>query len=783
MALDNFRTIELIWDKANKSVIKTIKTASSDTTGRYFSVKVLDEGQEVDLTGAKLQLYWEHPNFNTNGTDDFTTIDTKGLFKLTFSDEMLTNIGELNAHLVLTLTDGKITSGSFPIKVFKGADNGVVVPTNGNGLVEQIDGKIDKGNVTLNDLTQEVKLAMTGGAVAVVGENAVGTENIKDSAVTLDKVSFSKKGKNLFDKSKATLGFVNNATGAISSSTTYYASDFMPTKPNTQYTRSHYGRLAFYDASKAFISGLEGFSNHTITTPTLTAYTRHTIENQTALDTFQFEEGSVRTAYEPYKEPQIESKYLEDKDIDFTKIPDNSISKEKLDFITTGKNLVDVTKSTKGYYVNQANGSVVINSLYEATDYIPINGGDKLTISNIPTNVIRHAFYTQSFSYISGAVGSPMPLTAPYNASHIRFSYNVGTYPQLEVGDVATTYEPYKEILKGVTVEGIDTGNNTSDFKVNFTMPPKIYGVVGQELNIYFKNIIDQKDTTLDFDVDGSFGKQMTDRFTGVPEQATTTNIGISAYKNYEQVGLGNASLVTTNIATKDVKVLYFGDSTVNAGGVTKRLLDLYSAEPSSLTLLGTRGLDSTNRYEGRGGWSGATYRTPTEIYGATNPFYNPDKSDFDFSYYMNQQSYSGLDHFIIQLGINDTFGMTSDEALQTKIDTILSDFDYIINDVKSYDPNIKVGVTVTIPPNASQDAFGNAYGNGQTQWRYKRNNALWTQRLIAHYKDKDAQGIYLVPMQHNIDTTNNIADAVHPTQAGYDQMGDSVYAYLKNIG
>ena len=191
MALDNFRTIELIWDKANKSIIKTIKTASSDTTGRYFSVKVLDDGQEVDLTGAKLQLYWEHPNFNTTGTDDFTAVDSNGLFQLTFSDEMLANVGELNAHLVLTLSDGKITSDGFPIQVFKGADDGVVVPTNGSGLVKQIDGKIDKGNVTLNDLTQEVKLAMTGGSVAVVGDASVDTDALVDFAVTPPKIAES----------------------------------------------------------------------------------------------------------------------------------------------------------------------------------------------------------------------------------------------------------------------------------------------------------------------------------------------------------------------------------------------------------------------------------------------------------------------------------------------------------------------------------------------------------------------------------------------------------------
>lgn len=166
MVLDNFRTIELIWDKASKSIIKTIKTASSDTTGRYLSVKILDGGQEVTLSGASLQLYWEHPNFNTSGMDIFNVVNNGGLFKMTFSEEMLTNIGELNAYLVLTLPDGKITSDGFPIKVLKGADSGVVVPSNGNTLFKLIDRKIDKGNVGWNDLSEEVRAALTDGDVS-----------------------------------------------------------------------------------------------------------------------------------------------------------------------------------------------------------------------------------------------------------------------------------------------------------------------------------------------------------------------------------------------------------------------------------------------------------------------------------------------------------------------------------------------------------------------------------------------------------------------------------------
>ena len=611
-----------------------------------------------------------------------------------------------------------------------------------------------------------------------IGENAVGTENIKDSAVTLEKVSFSKKGKNLFDKTKAVKGYVNNVLGIISSHDTYYASDYMPVDPNSQYTRSSFGRLAFYDANNKFISGLNDLSNYTITTPSNAYFIRHTIT--TTLDAFQFEKGSVRTDYEKYTALVIGSEYIEKTPIDISKIPEKSIAKEKLDFITIGKNLVDITKSTEGKYVNQLTGQILDNVSYNASEPIPVEAGDKLTISNTQLNVVRYALYDKDNMFLTGALNGSMPLTVTQDG-YIRFSYLAEDKPMIEKSDVATAYEPYKLILKGVSFDTVD--EPTGQTGVDITLPSKIYGAVGKELAIYFNNVVDVKPTNLNFDITSSAGKQMEDKWEYTPTATGNTALSLTVYKDYNQVSKKDTNIVVADIAKKDLTVLYFGDSTVNAGGVTKRLLDLYSAETSILTLIGTRGLDITNRYEGRGGWGAATYRTPTEIYGEINPFYNPAKSDFDFSYYMTTQGYTTPNHFIIQLGINDVFGYSNDKELNTKIDTILNDFDFIINDVHSYDENIKIGVTVTIPPNNSQNAFGNAYGNGQNQWRYKRNNAIWVKRLIEHFSGKESQGIYLVPMQHNIDTTINIADGVHPTQAGYDQIGDSVYAYLKNIG
>lgn len=372
MVLDNFRTIELIWDKANKSIIKTIKTASSDTTGRYFSVKILDDGQEVALGNAALQLYWEHPNFNTSGTDDFSIINNGGLFNLTFSDEMLTNIGELNAHLVLTLSDGTITSDGFPIKVFKGADDGVVVPTNGNGLVEQVANKIDKGNVTMSDLTQEVKEALTGGAVAVVGKNSVGTENIKDNAVTIQKAEFIHKSKNLFDKNKAEIGKMWASVDGhvvLQDNALLSAHPAIPVSSGEIYYKNGEGHVIITDEN--------GYTLYT--TPVMLGVGAHTVPENgaymytnaytTELDTSQIEKGSVETSYEPFgitldKSIKIESDSVDLPEVDLTVKQDKLVSGENI--IIDQDNVISAIEDTGNPKMAQ------VNSAGYVTVYVPI---------------------------------------------------------------------------------------------------------------------------------------------------------------------------------------------------------------------------------------------------------------------------------------------------------------------------------------------------------------------------------------------------------------------------
>lgn len=66
------------------------------------------------------------------------------------------------------------------------------VAENKRAMQSQLGNKVDKngsGQITMNMLAQDVKTAMTGGSVAVVGDNAVATSNLQNKSVTADKLA------------------------------------------------------------------------------------------------------------------------------------------------------------------------------------------------------------------------------------------------------------------------------------------------------------------------------------------------------------------------------------------------------------------------------------------------------------------------------------------------------------------------------------------------------------------------------------------------------------------
>ena len=112
-------------------------------------------------------------------------------------DELINGIKALNIpDYIRTKTYGvdvRETLAQMTEMLMQLAYNQGMTPQQAQDWVSQLNNKIVKGQVTMSDLTQEVKEALTGGAVAVVGENAVGAENVKDGAITIEKLSVSFK--------------------------------------------------------------------------------------------------------------------------------------------------------------------------------------------------------------------------------------------------------------------------------------------------------------------------------------------------------------------------------------------------------------------------------------------------------------------------------------------------------------------------------------------------------------------------------------------------------------
>jgi lysophospholipase L1-like esterase len=197
-------------------------------------------------------------------------------------------------------------------------------------------------------------------------------------------------------------------------------------------------------------------------------------------------------------------------------------------------------------------------------------------------------------------------------------------------------------------------------------------------------------------------------------------------------------------------------------------------------------------------GDSSISFSASTTVSG--NPFWI--SGALNFPQYLVNNSLATPDWVFIMLGTNDVFSATSDSAVTTAAASSFDNLDLLIASIKAAGAGVKVALMTPPPPSASQDAFGHDYAVGQTRWRFKRNIMFYNQALIARYRGKEADRVYICPVHTNLDTVNNMSVAasapvnsrssvsvqrqnngVHPATEGYKQIADSVWCFLKNNG
>ena len=487
--------------------------------------------------------------------------------------------------------------------------------------------------------------------------------------------------------------------------------------------------------------------------------------------------------------------------------------------ITVSPNLVN--PNDPDYLVNKRltiSGGIPSGSAdgVDSTGFIPVKADDLIAVYATTNNDPNASLHNQTHNariwaydgdkqFIEGSAwlnpGSGSYYTVPEGSFYIRVSFGVSTFPYWAVvhyeGKHKIPYQPFGKTYKikpslYIASTNLSDFNNDVDFvslfKGKLALPKIIYTFAGINFRTFIRNIYpyDLNDIYVRMTT-GNKGNLYSKYWIYKPNEGEDVTVRYNVEdKCYRPLNNDSVTLrVVEQTSKESLRVLVIGDSTVNAGVETQKMLDLANSDGYELTLLGTRG-SGANQHEGRGGWTAQMYVSTesTRNGEVVNAFYNPETLLFDFSYYMTQQGYDGVDCVFIQLGINDLFSYKTDTDLQPAIETYLECLQTMIDSIHTYDNNINIVLNLIIPCADSQDMFtspsGGNYGVVQTTWRCKKNTYLGNLAVIDKFSDTPR--VWLSPFNAAIDTTTMMDGGVHPINEGYELLGTQMYSYMRAI-
>ena len=156
-------------------------------------------------------------------------------------------------------------------------------------------------------------------------------------------------------------------------------------------------------------------------------------------------------------------------------------------------------------------------------------------------------------------------------------------------------------------------------------------------------------------------------------------------------------------------------------------------------------------------------------------------------------------DIFVIELGVNGTFGRREpelDEYIRTEQ---ISKAKELVARLRAVAPNAIIGIC-TEPIGCGQDGYGQNYAASISLIQGRRNIFRISRALKAWVEEENDPKLVLVPLAQSIDpvygfirtsapanactTEKKVRDhnALHPAIAGGYQLGDAIYAWLANL-
>jgi len=340
------------------------------------------------------------------------------------------------------------------------------------------------------------------------------------------------------------------------------------------------------------------------------------------------------------------------------------------------------------------------------------------------------------------------------------------------------------------------------------TLPPAIYAVPGGEMNVFFENTVllspGQK-TNVQFRCECPVGVATERRWT---LNARDSQVGEHPFRLVvlDRTGKEIESAKSRVIVSaadagegRAIRLLMIGDSLTHATLYPNEVARLLSRPGNpAWRMLGTHRPRSAAKgvaHEGYGGWTWNRFRTkfsPERPYpGKTNssPFVfagTDGKPQLDVARYFRDYCEGERPDFItIMLGINDCFGAKPDtpDTIDSRVDLMFREAEPLLKALRVAAPRAQIGICLTTPGNRRDGAFTANYKGRYPRWGWRRIQHRLVERLIEHFRNREAEGLHLIPTQLNLDTTDGYPEnnGVHPNAVGYAQIGATIHAWLKS--
>ena len=462
----------------NKDLYNPIQAKQNDTA-RYLLFNLLDNGVPFSLENKTVRVYGLKPD-GTKVFNNLTIINAaKGLAELQLTTQMLVKPGCLKLELVIYEATDILSTTKFDIDIISCLrDDESIESTNEfsaltlglsklaewdkyfketsgaieekyterlNGIDSSLEDKANKNEVfTMANMGQDIKEAISGGSVAVVGRSSVGIENVKTNAIHAYHTSFLKvSSDNILNPSICKNGFyVSPTNGDLVTDSAYITSDFIKITPGKTYYSNSGNTFAFYDNVYNFISG--GNTNEMIAPPNA-CFLRKSINKDIISQV-----GDIRNIYIVTNDkkptqlgvyPQFEIEVdklkpiskIENSSITETKVKPKSIGTYNTSFLKViSDNILNPNNCIDNYYISSKDGGLVRDTNFVATDFIEVITGT----TYYSNSGINFAFYDDVYNFISS--GNDNIMVAPPNACFLRKSINKDIIKQ--VGGINKIY-------------------------------------------------------------------------------------------------------------------------------------------------------------------------------------------------------------------------------------------------------------------------------------------------------------------------------------------------------